>query len=58
MEQKEFIGSLRVAELLGISVRTVHRKARSGQISGIKLAGSTAAWVFNGKEIEEIAKEA
>jgi excisionase family DNA binding protein len=50
-----FISSLQVAELIGKSVRTVHRMAESGELPAIKVlgpSGVTATYVFDLDEVE------
>jgi excisionase family DNA binding protein len=56
----EVIGSVQAAELLGWSVRTVQRKADTGEIPVIRTqVGRRKEYVFDAAAIEEIAhKEA
>jgi excisionase family DNA binding protein len=53
--QGQLISSSQVAELIGKSVRTVHRMAESGELPAIKVqgpSGITATYVFDLDEVE------
>jgi len=45
---KTLLSSTEVARRLGVSIKTVHRLARAGQIPGAqKLPGRTGAFIFD-----------
>jgi excisionase family DNA binding protein len=53
--QGQFVSSSQVAELIGKSVRTVHRMAESGELPAIKVqgpSGVTATYVFDLDDVE------
>jgi excisionase family DNA binding protein len=53
--QGQLISSSQVAELIGKSVRTVHRLAESGELPAVKVqgpSGVTATYVFDLAEVE------
>lgn len=41
-----------MAEILGVSIRTVQRLAESGDLPAMKLSGQTGAYVFDPTEVE------
>lgn len=47
-----------VARLLGVSVRTVQRLARIGQLPCGKLAGETGAYVFDERDVLDYLESA
>ena len=50
------VTSAQAAEILGKSVRTVHRMAFEGQLDVVaKLPGLTGAWLFNRADVERLA---
>ena len=51
-ERRQLLTSPRVAEILGVSIRTVQRLAESGDLPAIKLTGQTGAYVFEPTEVE------
>lgn len=54
--QGQLISSSQVAELIGKSVRTVHRMAESGELPAIRVQGPTgvtATYVFDLDDIEQ-----
>lgn len=57
MSQSDHIGTAQAAELLGRSVATVKRLAKSGDLPYVfKMEGETGAYVFSRTAIEAIAK--
>ena len=55
-EEPEIIGSHEVADILGVSFRTVQRKAHTGQIPVISSGiGRRTEYAFDRAAIEEIA---
>lgn len=51
---ENIIGAGEVAAMLNQSIRTVHRKAKSGGIPAKKLGGSTKAYIFKRSDIEAL----
>lgn len=41
-----------MAEILGVSVRTVQRLAESGDLPAMKMTGQTGAYVFDPVQVE------
>jgi len=53
------LSSAQVAEILGCDVRTVNRRAGSGDIPYlVKLPGRTGSYVFKAADIERVKKRA
>jgi excisionase family DNA binding protein len=48
------LSSREVADRLGVGIRTVHRWAKSGQLTATKLTGATSSWVFDAAYIDEL----
>lgn len=58
MSQPDHIGARDVAAILHLSVPTVKRRAKAGEIPSIlKAPGQTGAYVFDRKVIEALAAE-
>lgn len=51
-ERRQLLSSPQVAEILGVSVRTVQRLAESGDLEAVKLSGQTGAYVFDPVKVE------
>jgi excisionase family DNA binding protein len=50
----ELLSSNEVARRFDVSVRTVHRWAKSGQLAATKLTGATSSWVFDAAYIDQL----
>ena len=58
-QSSNLLTSAQVAEMLGKSVRTVHRMAEAGDLTIVtKLPVDTGAYLFDRKVIEKLAKAA
>ncbi len=52
------VGVADAAEVLGLSVDTVKRAARSGQLApAIKMPGKTGAYLFRREDVEQFAAQ-
>jgi len=57
-QTSQLIGAAEAAEILGEDVRTVQRKAKTGEYPSQKMQGLRGAYVFHRVEIEALAERA
>lgn len=51
----DLVSTAEAAQILGKSIRTIHRMARDGDLEAIKLGTTTRAWVFERSKLVELA---
>lgn len=56
MSQPDLVGTAEAAELLGVSVRTIHRMTVKGLITpSIKFPGQTGGYLFERADVLDLA---
>lgn len=55
---KQYIGAREASEVVGVSVETITRAARSGQLPyAVKMPGDTGAYLFTREAVEQYRQE-